>query len=83
MYCSKEGWDVIFKNKKGINISGNIVDTVYVEMKNKHNTMNSASSAKTFIKMQNQILEDDNCATLLVEAIAKKNSKHKMGNYNR
>ncbi|ENZ6557800.1 Eco47II family restriction endonuclease [Enterococcus hirae] len=68
----KEGWDVIFKNKKGINISGNIVDTVYVEMKNKHNTMNSASSAKTFIKMQNQILEDDNCATLLVEAIAKK-----------
>ncbi len=44
---------------------------LYVEMKNKHNTMNSASSAKTYIKMQSQILDDDDCACLLVEAIAK------------
>lgn len=29
---------------------GDIVHTIYVEMKNKHNTMNSASSAKTYIK---------------------------------
>ena len=36
---------------------GDIVHTIYVEMKNKHNTMNSASSAKTYIKMQGQILE--------------------------
>ena len=50
---------------------GDIVHTIYVEMKNKHNTMNSASSAKTYIKMQGQILEDDDCACLLVEAIAK------------
>lgn len=41
---------------------GDIVHTLYVEMKNKHNTMNSASSAKTYIKMQGQILEDDDCA---------------------
>ena len=34
--------------------------------------MNSASSSKTFIKMQNQILTDDNSATFLVEAISKK-----------
>ena len=40
-------------------------------MKNKHNTMNSASSAKTYIKMQSQLLDDDDCACLLVEAIAK------------
>ena len=39
--------------------------------KNKHNTMNSASSGKTFIKMQNQLLHDDDCACFLVEAIAK------------
>ena len=51
---------------------GDIVHTIYVEMKNKHNTMNSACSAKTYIKMQGQILEDDDCACLLVEAIAKK-----------
>lgn len=43
----------------------------YVEMKNKHNTMNSASAGKTFIKMQNQLLKDDDCACFLVEAIAK------------
>lgn len=68
----KEGWDVIFTDNNGIDISGNTVSTVYVEMKNKHNTMNSASASKTFIKMQNQILTDDNSATFLVEAISKK-----------
>ena len=45
-------------------------------MKNKHNTMNSASSAKTYIKMQSQILDDD-CACLLVEAIAKRSQNIK------
>ena len=41
-------------------------------MKNKHNTMNSSAAGKTFIKMQNQLLKDDDCACFLVEAIAKK-----------
>lgn len=68
----KEGWDVIYRNQNGIVMpNGDVVHTVYVEMKNKHNTMNSASSARTYIKMQNQILEDDDCACFLVEAIAK------------
>ena len=40
-------------------------------MKNKHNTMNSASGAKTYMKMQGQLLADDDCACFLVEAIAK------------
>lgn len=56
---------------------GDVVHTIYVEMKNKHNTMNSASSAKTYIKMQGQILEDDDCACFLVEAIAKKSQNIK------
>lgn len=68
----KTGWDVIFRDPKGIRVSdGDIVHTIYVEMKNKHNTMNSASAGKTYIKMQNQILADDDCACFLVEAIAK------------
>ncbi len=72
------GWDVIYRNPDGIVMpDGDIVHTVYVEMKNKHNTMNSASSAKTYIKMQGQILEDDDCACLLVEAIAKKSQNIK------
>lgn len=33
--------------------------------------MNSSASGKTFIKMQNQLLKDDDCACFLVEAIAK------------
>ncbi|MBQ7524705.1 MAG: Eco47II family restriction endonuclease, partial [Alphaproteobacteria bacterium] len=41
-----------------------------IEMKNKHNTMNSSSSGKTYIKMQNQLLKADDCACFLVEAIA-------------
>jgi hypothetical protein len=32
--------------------------------------MNSASAGKTFIKMQNQLLNDDDCACFLVEVIA-------------
>lgn len=72
------GWDVVYKNTDGIQMpEGDVIHTVYVEMKNKHNTMNSASSAKTYIKMQNQILEDDDCACFLVEAIAKKSQNIK------
>ena len=65
------GWDVIYENKDGITLpEGTIVHKIYVEMKNKHNTMNSSSASKTFIKMQNQLLNDDDCACFLVEAIA-------------
>lgn len=66
------GWDVIYENPNGITLpDGSLVHKIYVEMKNKHNTMNSASGGKTFIKMQSQILKDDDCACFLVEAIAK------------
>ncbi|AGU83519.1 Eco47II family restriction endonuclease [Streptococcus anginosus] len=72
------GWDVIYENPNGIVLPENSkVSKIYVEMKNKHNTMNSASSGKTFIKMQNQLLQDDNCACFLVEAIAKKSQNIK------
>lgn len=68
----QEGWDVIYRNPDGIVMpDGDVVHTLYIEMKNKHNTMNSASSAKTYIKMQSQLLDDDDCACMLVEAIAK------------
>ena len=66
------GWDVILSNKRGINISdGDKVRRVFVEMKNKHNTMNSAAGGKTYIRMQSQLLADDDCACFLVEVIAK------------
>lgn len=44
---------------------------IYVEMKNKHNTMNSASSQKTYMKMQVKLLEDDEAVCYLVEVISK------------
>lgn len=56
----REGWDVIYH--------GNT--EVYVEMKNKHNTMNAASSQKTYMKMQNKILSDHKCICALVEVVA-------------
>ncbi len=72
------GWDVIYENPAGIQIpEAGVVHKVYVEMKNKHNTMNSASAGKTFIKMQNQLLNDDDCACFLVEAIAQKSQNIK------
>lgn len=72
------GWDVIYRNPKGINLPNeDMVHTVYVEMKNKHNTMNSASAGKTYIKMQSQLLDDDDCACFLVEAIAQRSQNIK------
>ena len=72
------GWDIVYTNPSGIYISdGIVVHTIYVEMKNKHNTMNSVSASKTFIKMQNQILNDDDCACFLVENIAQKSQNVK------
>lgn len=72
------GWDVIYQNEDGIMLPDwDIVHKVFVEMKNKHNTMNSASAGKTYIKMQNQLLQDDDCACFLVEAIAQKSQNIK------
>ena len=42
------GWDVIYENEEGIKLpDGDIVHHIYVEMKNKHNTMNSASCSRS------------------------------------
>ena len=72
------GWDIIYENPDGIDLAeGDVVHKVYVEMKNKHNTMNNASAGKTYIKMQNQLLRDDDCACFLVEAIAKRSQNIK------
>ncbi|MDE6559088.1 MAG: Eco47II family restriction endonuclease [Muribaculaceae bacterium] len=43
---------------------------IYAELKNKHNTMNSASSQKTYMKMQAKLLDDDQATCYLVEAIS-------------
>lgn len=72
------GWDIIYKKDDGILLpDGDRVRTIYVEMKNKHNTMNSSAAGKTYIKMQSQLLDDDDCACFLVEAIAKKSQNIK------
>lgn len=58
------GFDVIYTKPDG--------SKIYVEMKNKHNTMNSSSSQKTYMRMLNQILTENNCNCYLVEIIAKR-----------
>ena len=47
---------------------------IYVEMKNKHNTMNSASATATYLKMLNKLMRSGSTETVcyLVEVIAKK-----------
>lgn len=50
---------------------------IFVEMKNKHNTMNSASASDTYVKMQNKILFDDKAICMLVETIAKQSQNIK------
>jgi hypothetical protein len=60
----QQGFDVIFTRDDGVKI--------YVEMKNKHNTMNSSSGKNTYITMQNHILHNPNDICYLVEVIAKR-----------
>ncbi len=56
----KEGYDIENQKLK-----------IFVEMKNKHNTMNSSSSAKTYMRFQNTLIEDPKSQCFLVEIIAK------------
>ncbi|MDQ6990748.1 MAG: Eco47II family restriction endonuclease [Mariprofundaceae bacterium] len=62
-----EDWTV---PKKGYDIV-NLEDYYYVEMKNKHNTMNSSSSQKTYMRMQHTLLNIPNSTCMLVEIIAR------------
>ncbi len=47
-------------------------EKIFVEMKNKHNTMNSSSGAKTYMRMLNTLLSDNEATCMLVEVIATK-----------
>lgn len=65
------GWEVPENGDKGGFDVVNEKQHIFVEMKNKHNTMNAASSSDTYVKMQNKILHDDKATCMLVETIAK------------
>lgn len=43
---------------------------IYVEMKNKHNTMNSSSGKATYIKFQDKLLKDKKATCMLVEVLS-------------
>lgn len=62
-----DGWSVPTNGYDIVN-SG---EHYYVEMKNKHNTMNSSSSQKTYMRMQNTLLNNPNATCMLVEVIAR------------
>lgn len=56
-----KGFDVVNDKKK-----------IYVEIKNKHNTMNSSSAQKTYIRMQAVITKKSLAKCMLVEVVATK-----------
>ncbi len=62
----KHGYDII-----------NCEELIYVEMKNKHNTMNSSSAKSTLIKMQNTLISCPGAICLLVEVISKKSQNER------
>jgi len=59
-YVPAKGFDIV-----------NDQDKIYVEMKNKHNTMNSSSSQKTYMRMSSKINNVPDATCMLVEVIAK------------
>lgn len=66
--CAGNGWCVPSKGFDVVNTNRNI----YVEIKNKHNTMNSSSSQATYMRMQGQLIKDPKSICMLVEVIASK-----------
>jgi len=56
----EEGYDVVHPQRK-----------IFTELKNKHNTMNSSSAQKTYLKMLASVEADDEAICMLVEVIAK------------
>lgn len=62
-----DGWSVPANGYDIVNVS----EHYYVEMKNKHNTMNSSSSQKTYMRMQNTLLNNPDATCMLVEVIAR------------
>jgi hypothetical protein len=61
-------WDITFHREEGFKLpDGNIVHTVYADLTDKHKNMNSAVARETYIKMQSQLLYDNDCACFLVE----------------
>jgi hypothetical protein len=50
---------------------------IYVEMKNKHNTMNSSASQKTYMRMQSILIGNPKAICMLVEVIATKSQNVK------
>lgn len=69
---AKNGWDVPKNGKDDSFDVTNHDKHIFCEIKNKHNTMNSASAQKTYMRMQNKILKDDQATCYLVEIISKK-----------
>lgn len=67
------GWEV---PEHGFDIINNDRH-IYVELKNKHNTMNSSAATSIYASMQNKILHDDQATCMLVEVIATKSRNEK------
>lgn len=64
-HVPKTGYDIVNQEKH-----------CYVEMKNKHNTMNSSSSQKTYMRMQNTLLNKPDATCMLVEVIARQSQNN-------
>lgn len=65
-HVPETGFDVVNDKQK-----------IYVEMKNKHNTMNSSSSQKTYMRMQSVLIKEPTATCMLVEVIATKSQNAK------
>jgi hypothetical protein len=64
----KEGYDIIFSDSNF---------DWFIELKNKHNTMNSSSASSTYLRMQNTVNQDIRNCCALVEVIPKKSQNEK------
>lgn len=70
-FARRNGWEVLPNGVTGFDVQ-NEERHIFCEVKNKHNTMNAASSQSTYTKMQDKLLNDDRATCYLVEVISRK-----------
>lgn len=76
----KANWDVVYQDKDGIVLpDGEIVHTICAEVKNRYDTVTQSTIRKTYIRMQDQLLKDDDSACFLVEIVAQKQQNSEWG----
>ena len=77
---NKGDWDVVYQDKQGIVLpDGDVIHMICAEIENRYDRMSPSLIRKAYIRMQNQLLNDEDSACFLVEMAAQKQQNIELG----